>query len=63
MWRMSNAGAVIFIALVVIAVALMLMLLAKRQGENVYPKMRYAGQDNTQITVPQRATSQATESQ
>jgi hypothetical protein len=30
MWRMSNAGAVIFIALVVIAVAVSLMLLAWR---------------------------------
>lgn len=63
MWTISDAEASIWIALVVIAVALMLMLLAKRQGENVYPKMRRAGQDNTQITVPQRATSLATESQ
>jgi hypothetical protein len=30
MWRMSNAGAVIFIALVVIAVAVSLALLAWR---------------------------------
>ena len=30
MWRMSNAGAVIFIALVIIAVAVSLMLLAWR---------------------------------
>src|SRR5258708_35009339 len=63
MWSMSPVQVVIFIAVVVIAVALMLMLLAKRQGENVYPKMRYAGQDNTKIAAPLSATTQASEIQ
>lgn len=63
MWCMSNAQAVIFVALLVIAVAVMLLLLAKRQGEKAYPKMRYAGQDNTQIAAPLSATTQASEIQ
>jgi lipopolysaccharide/colanic/teichoic acid biosynthesis glycosyltransferase len=67
MWRMWNAQAVIFVALLVMAVAvmlmLMLMLLAKRQGETVYPKMRYAGQGNIKIAAPLSATTQASEIQ